>query len=68
MLGNVGVSFVNAVKHTQITVVLLLIMHERVSIIYYKKRRHNFTQAIAYDRANIVYHTTTNQLDGRRQV
>jgi hypothetical protein len=67
MQGNVGVSFVNAAKHVQLTVVLLLIMHERVSIIY-KKRRHNFTQAIAYDRANIVYHTTTNQLDGRWQV
>jgi hypothetical protein len=67
MQGNVGVSFVNAVKHAQLTVVLLLIMYERVSIIY-KKRRHNFTRAIAYDTANIVYHTTTNQLDGRRQV
>jgi hypothetical protein len=67
MQGNVGVSFVNAVKHAQLSVVLLLIMHERVSIIY-KKKKHNFTQAIAYDRANIVYHATTNQLDGRRQV
>jgi hypothetical protein len=61
------VSFVNAAKHAQLTVVLLLIIYERVSIIY-KERRHNFTQAIAYDRANIVYHTTTKQLDGRRQV
>jgi hypothetical protein len=66
MQGNVGVSFVNAAKHAQLTVVLLLIMHERVSIIYKKdiillKQLHTTKPILCTTRQQ------TN-LNGRQQV